>query len=600
MRAVGFMAMAGIAAWLPAPAPARAGPNPRVGQIRTCGGVVRPGVSPRVAHDGRLIVTPPEIVVEPLSFGPRISDDPRDDGPLTTEGFRALLPTDDLRACYRWARGTAPSLAATLSAVVRIDDWGDVESADVETEAPGARPVTACIKEVLAGMYLQNVGRPTEIRMRIKLVRTGLGRPHETRPKARAPLGPPPGLCPAAQAPPAVLDLGDPIVIDDFDQWQSGDEEDFRDCQSKHSEALACRRDGHSRSCGSTAPCHFRRSESALGGSSRMFPDVYPNLPQRLLANLGAYRACYAEANTPPQDLDDTRHIEVWFDRRGFVAAVTPRGKTRALHDRLEDCLEAALRNVWIEAVRPMQAEVTIVLRQLPARRAPAAILDSPGTPETTEQIQARARAALDAGDGESARELYERLAAKLPGDPRTCDWLASALHATEIVEPWLGDRSMAAFGALAARTRAAPAAPETTACLTRAREDLLRLAHEPHKSAVRMGVRRLYAVAAARYRRLLDELPTPPIPELQHDYAEALWYQERWCEAAAQYDQVATTKVSEYDLGDAREGAMVSWEDCLDETDQRDGDATESIGRRLKAAIDRYLAGLPVTPTNH
>ena len=157
----------------------------------------------------------------------------------------------------------------------------------------------------------------------------------------------------------------------------------------------------------------------------------------------------------------------------------------------------------------------------------------------------------------------------------------------------------MAAFGALAARARAAPTAPETTACLARARGDLMRLVLEPHKGAQGMGVRRLYAVAAARYRRLLDELPVPPVPELRYYYAETLFYQERWCEAAAQYDQVPTTKVSPSGLAEAQEGAALAWSECLDGTDPRAGAATEVIARRFNEAIDRYNAGLPAPATD-
>ena len=277
VRAAGLIATAAaVVAWVPARVGVAA--EARVGQIRVCGEArsrVRP---PRVAPDNRLVFETHEIVVEPLPFGPRISDDPRDDGPVTPEGFRALLPTGELRTCYRWARGRAPALEATLSTVVRIDDWGDVESADVRTEAPGARPVAACIKEVLAGMYLRTVGRPTEVRMQINLARSGLGRPHVARPKAPAPLAAPPGLCPAARAP-ALLDLGDPVVIDDFDQWQSVVEEYLRECQRKRHEALDCRRDGHSRSCGSTAACG-PIPEVVPGGASGMIPDLLFPRPQ--------------------------------------------------------------------------------------------------------------------------------------------------------------------------------------------------------------------------------------------------------------------------------------------------------------------------------
>lgn len=245
-----------------------------------------------------------------------------------------------------------------------------------------------------------------------------------------------------------------------------------------------------------------------------------------------------------------------------------------------------------------MQAPVTIVLR--PSQGSARALVSPPpGAPETAEQLQARARAALEAGDGESARDLYERLAAKLPGDRRVCAWRAGALAATEIAEPWLGERAMTAFGALAAGARAAPAAPETSACLQQARKDLMRLAVEPHKAAQKLASPRLFALAAARYRRLLDELPGAPMPELRFYDAEALWSLERWCDAAAEYDEVSTREQDQRVLPDARYAAALAWQNCLDATDRRDSAASELIQRHLKEALDRYQAAQPEPPPN-
>ena len=69
------------------------------------------------------------------------------------------------------------------------------------------------------------------------------------------------------------------------------------------------------------------------GRLPEFLPDLSEVVHQRLRANLGAYRACYADASTPPQSLAGTRGFEVSFERRGFVAAVTPIGKTFARHD---------------------------------------------------------------------------------------------------------------------------------------------------------------------------------------------------------------------------------------------------------------------------
>jgi hypothetical protein len=112
----------------------------RIGQIRACGQGAPPAVVPRQRRTEPRpdLVEPPEIAVEPLRFGPRIADDPRDDGPMTAAQFRALIPDDELRACYRWARGRAPALEAELAVVLRTDAWGAVESADVRASRGSA------------------------------------------------------------------------------------------------------------------------------------------------------------------------------------------------------------------------------------------------------------------------------------------------------------------------------------------------------------------------------------------------------------------------------------------------------------------------------
>ena len=159
-------------------------------------------------------VPPIKIVLEPVPFGPRIADDVRDDGPWTAEHLRQRIPDNDLKACYRWARTREPDLEASLVAEIRVDEWGGVESAKVTADSARTRPVAACVQDVLFNMDAgRTAGRPVDLRMQIRLMRGGLGRPAVARPKRLPAVAPPPGLCVVGGAPVATIEFHEAIVI---------------------------------------------------------------------------------------------------------------------------------------------------------------------------------------------------------------------------------------------------------------------------------------------------------------------------------------------------------------------------------------------------
>ena len=238
----------------------------------------------------------------------------------------------------------------------------------------------------------------------------------------------------------------------------------------------------------------------AAGPSRRSFTE-------RLRANVGAYRACYADAEyASARGSPGTRHFEVSFDRRGFVAAVTPHRRDFAA-TRSARGLSRGRPAQRLDRSCPSGASCGDDCAS-PVDRAGGRARDgfaARGPPETAAEIQAQARAALDAGDGESARSLYEQLAAKLSGDPRACDGRADALAATETPSPGSASERWPRAGRGRSGERRADGARDDS-LLARAR-DLMRLARatrlpEWGAPTVRRG--------AARYAASSTSCPAP------------------------------------------------------------------------------------------
>lgn len=501
-------------------------------------------------------------VLEPDPFGPRVSERPRDSLPRGFLQSKAILEQrrEELRQCYRWARYRDRSLHGAVRVQVMIDPFGAWSTPRVVPEMTGGAELAACVESVLCGQREKQVTpRNTEGQFRIRFVPSG---------QRRAPIAPvrPLASPPRAASGPACLLLPTPLPtdhlapreplleIDDYDAEQARADDEFDLAQK-----LAAWQQGGKRGPEPMWPIVMPDSVGVMDFAA-------PPIRQSLRYNQGAYGACYVQALARHPGLAGRIVLGATVDPAGTL---TVRVQESTVHDaEVEECMRKAMAEVWfdqwVQDFGKIEFTYPFVLKPAPVDQPVAGPLR-----DSLAGIEARAQAQLDQNDGNAALRSYSALVRQVPNHPRLCQWQVGALAATLRLAPWQEDERVLAAAKDLVSVLAHPTDPSAqslrSACLDQAAPPLANLATKVHSLGSRYRLGSLLNLAIQRYQLVLGVGPDlPDADRLRFYMAEALSLQERYCEAAPIYVQVALGSPQGKKAKDAANFALEAGKRCL------------------------------------
>jgi hypothetical protein len=388
-----------------------------------------------------------------------------------------------LHECYRWARWKQHDLAGTMALTLDIGPTGDITRVGVD-DAKRWGELAGCVADVLPTVSsFASVPITTQIQLPVTFTPSGQG-PADKRPARPAKMARP-KPDPACRVAPGdgidALTYASPLVeVNDFDEAQA-------DIERQRAE---CRASGIKR-------CTIRR-HIVVGRIG--IPTMTGDLDKAMLRayvgyNRGAFGSCFADASGEVGLV-----YQIAADGTLVSLAVEKPSRNAAL----DECVRAAMAEVRF----PAASGGGLVTVHMPFTAGPpVAAVPAPGARDTVAAIEASAKAALDAGDGDAALRRYAALARHEP----TCSRRLDVLRAILVARPWIDDRVMAAAADVVA------SAP-TGACAKAAGPVLVGLAIVPHRNGMKLANAALIETAIRRYELALR------IPELP-DAAEVRSY---------------------------------------------------------------------------
>jgi len=472
---------------------------------------------------GRVVsfeVTP--VRVTPLRIGPRVrvravEYPPR---PVAAVTLAVRAHEDALNACYRWARSATPSLEAELTLRARFDEWGALDALEARAARREAEALRACVEEVLADLQLDRfVPRRTEARLTLAFRRSGLGRPPALDRPQRARPSPSPATGRCSGTPLDVVEAHEPVVIDDEDDAQ----------RAVEAKAHAARRRA-------VAP-------RVRSGTIPPQPDTGV-IDLALRANLGAVRACWADAVERTGAQPATITLDIDIDQSGLVRSVASDASVDGGLGALTACLRRELGAMRLVPPRTdVRARWALILVRERDGAGPV-----PARAAAPIEIGRLAAEAMARGDGDAAVRHLTALLAQRPDDDLACGWQIERLHALDaLVDPFGDARTEAAIVALGRWLDGHPGA--AARCLGAVAAVVLPFATQPHREgANNIDIRGVQLErAVARYRLLLEALPSlPEASTVRSSLASALEVlgnathdAARLCEAASLYERV-------------------------------------------------------------
>lgn len=456
----------------------------KLGVPETCLGT--PAKMPTPPPRSRKIYEFVSIEMPPVRWGPRIANMPMVGTRIRTTTSVSLARQARRRVlhdCYRWARWKQHDLAGTMTLTLDIGPTGDVTRVGVD-DAKRWGELASCVTDALPTVSsFAFVPVATQIQLPVTFTLSGQG-PADKRPPRPAKVGRP-KPDPACSVAPAdgidALSYASPLVeVNDFDEAQADIERQRAEC--KASGLKRCR-------------IHRRIVVGRIG-----IPTAYGDHDKAMLRayvnyNRGAFGACFAETRGEVGLLYD-------IAPNGTLASLTIEKSSG--NAALDECVRAAMAEVRFPAAGGGQ----FVTVHMPfTAGADVAVPTAPAARDTVVAIETSAKAALDAGDGDTAVRRYAALARHEP----TCLRRLDVLRAMMVARPWLDDAVMAA-------AQDVVASGPTGACAAQSRPVLVALAIVPHRNGVKLADAALIETAIHRY-----ELPLR-IPELP-DAAEVRSY---------------------------------------------------------------------------
>jgi hypothetical protein len=460
-----------------------------------------------------------------------------------------------------------------------LDHFGRPAEVAVRSEMPDAG-LADCVQDVMYGLHVRFFSpQQPKATVRLQLRRTGLGRPPEQLPRpTRRPAQLPADLCVAVFSPdPAVRLSGttdeggkdDASVVLDIDDW------DETQAQREAKEAKNSAADGMPR------PHPFPVLDA---GYPRCVLSAR-SLHERLQHNMGALRACYAEAVQRRPGLAGEVTIEGRVDAAGTLHAGSRPGPD--LDDALLRCLADAVAEVWID--RPLdtceegiQATPFTVRFDLDPRPLPS--LPPPPERDTASAIESRGHRQLEFGDGEGAMRSFSALLRQKPEHERACIWHQGMLTAAHQAEPWLHKRVEAAALTLMEFALSHPKAPgeQGLDCLIAAATSIATVGRDAHRVARQSWSQTMALYGMRLYRQALHLVPELTVHRpLRYSVADLQEITDP-CEAARLFSALARTASDDDAILDINYRAWGAWRSCGREL-------TEQEARELVKAYSQY-----------
>lgn len=357
-----------------------------------------------------------ELRVEPLAFGPRIAELPRDGAPRRLRPFERALEArrDALTACYRWARYQRPELAGDVALALAVDVWGVVTDLAVTPRMAGGDALAGCVQDSLRGLALPQSITPRRTRadLVIRFSPSGQRRP------ARRPARPP---APSAEAARPDACLRRPADVPE-DQLPSRvpvlELSDFSQAQAQADARAAHRRwvRGGRRGRQPSVPPTVTIGQSIAHGA----PLAPHQLRERVGFQLGALRQCYGAAIAAAPGVQGKLGFVLEVDAAGTVRAVTRGGGSIGGED-LVACLQHALAELWFEPVRtepPAELRVRVNFVLAPPAGAPISPLPAVASIGT---VETWINEALARGDGDGTMHAAVALIEQAGDHPHQC-----------------------------------------------------------------------------------------------------------------------------------------------------------------------------------
>ena len=419
------------------------------------------------------------IEIPVVGYGPRIREMPPLARPRSPSALANLVRERRaaLHDCYRWARWKRHDLAGTMTLTLELDHFGSVSKVDVADRARWGALAT-CVADALPAASARSfVPRPTRLTTSITFELSGQAVPAR-RPGRPAGLTrtPPAGcvLAPADATVDAVTWASPLIKVDDFDQAQ--DDRERMEAECKASGVRRCRISPIIRD--------WVSSPSIATG------DVDKSIIRsHVKYNLGAFSACFvaAQARTPAPGGEIKLIAELRPDGTSTVSVESSQSGDAAL----DECVRTAMAEVRFPAAL---AGPAVIVYMPFAAAAATPVVPAVAPRDTIANIEAAAKAALEAGDAATALRRYVALA---KGDP-SCQRQVDVVRAMAALRPWIDEPVMAAAADLLAL------AP-TGECLAEALPVLTNLAVRPHSIGAKTQNAELLEIAVERYQLILQ-----------------------------------------------------------------------------------------------
>jgi hypothetical protein len=492
------------------------------------------------------------IVVVPFLFGPQVADWSRDALARTPSELRPWLEERRaaLSACYRWARGTAESLQGELAVSLEVDGWGVVTGATVESSDAALAKLAKCAEDALKRTRLASRFTPRTTRATLTIKLKPSGQPAPKKAPAR-----PGAATPACTARTCVIqDLSQaPVDKLPLDPLELSDAAEEKNKKPKPVDAAA------------------KALDPRIVGATVSY-------------NLGAYRACWRKSLAEKADRTGTLDVSIEVDELGDICAV--RFVRDPLRDNdLEGCLRTALSALWFEEPAPdgrLGIDFSLKLEPLPS--------DPPGPPSgDVKALDAWADDALERGDGAGAAQAYSQLLGGDAVNARRCQWIAGALQAEAIRNPWLDQKPHLAALAFAMFAEKNPVPDD---CLTKAWPTFSAVTARMHSRAQRFPA--LWATSVDRFRTLSRaKLPPPKMADLRFYLAEALYGVHQMREAADHYGAAANLTTDAKLAETARYGRLLALKEAEQATETVWLEACQAVLEHPGADKERACAAL-------
>lgn len=347
-----------------------------------------------------------DVLLYPHREGPRIQERPRAFEAPTLAELRAAVEAraSHLLQCASWARGAGPTLPASLQVELEVDPLGQSARPTIAATGGSSPRLLACAAEALSNLHLRPFsGHRARARFAVAFEAEGIP-PSRTQPRFTLDPAVPPDSCVDVPEPAPSVELASDAP-------------------------LLTVRAGRSPALRAPAVIALQSDAGALH--------------RALVAQLGAVRACLADALEAPHPALGRSVYRVRFDAAGTAREANVASST-APAPALDRCIEGALQQLTLDhsTLHPFTVNFAFVFQ-------PAAPMPPLEERDTVERLEAFGEEALGRDASDSALRAYQALVSSGGEGERGCLWRLGLLRAYDARLPWPDARVDAAGAAL-------------------------------------------------------------------------------------------------------------------------------------------------------